>query len=938
MSRRTPFLPCLLGAALLPMAFFTFTPGGSARAATRLHGPEYFVFPGSGVTPGPLAIGDVDGDGVAEIATYADDHRVHVFAREGGAWGEVFVSTAPLYPSQTPTVRFTKEPAIAPGALYCPGQFLFNSLSYGSNYGGTISRILRTTGGAWSQEDLFTGMALAADGAFDGPALLPANGVATPGWRLVVPGKYLYFDPPTNVYVPGFGEAAPYPVMNYNFDLQGNYCQNLLSWVYGAVAGDFHGDGYHQIAVLTNVDLLMGSTFGASPGGNPGTCWPYEHVTVAAPAYLRAQLLATRLDGDAATDLVVRQTDGTLRLMRNVSTIGNYAFVSSTLPTSASQPAVSTWLTAADLDGDADLDLVQSFHSPAAYEVYLNDGAGSFSGLYTTIPDPQAGVEGLSVGDVDGDGVFDLVLALHACPSTAAPLILILPSRGDGSFGLPPGTSTGALVPAAVATGDFDGNGTEDVALAGEDTNRGDGSADLALVLPNLGGGSFGPANAAPCTSYPYLPPSNYIVPFRPQSSDPLSLELAGYGYIGSAAGNGDGTMQELQLLGVPGPVLGLDAADINGDGQSDVLWTYIDISGNSHVSFDVAGIGWRDLTLTGTHKGVRAVDWNHDGCLDVATLNLDLDQLEIYYLNCATWSWDSMHPIPLSIPLDWNLSSAANPFVVLPFAPSDSKRVIAVRSGQDEPRVEVVRNQGTESAGVYALPTWGREPVGLACGDVDGDGVTDIVFGGRGSFGSSPVSIVTVLRGVAAGPDTFETNLHLLFLDLDISALGAGDITGDGFDDLVALTSRAVALNAGPLAGTGPAASVARPASSPANGGLSLVPARLLPSGTTGVGDDPRGPAPPARLAFAIGPNPARGEYARLRLDLPAAGHVTAALYDLSGRRVRGIVEGERSAGQQSVGFALRDDAGRPIRMGVYFLRVQAGPEAGTHRLVVVR
>ena len=60
------------------------------------------------------------------------------------------------------------------------------------------------------------------------------------------------------------------------------------------------------------------------------------------------------------------------------------------------------------------------------------------------------------------------------------------------------------------------------------------------------------------------------------------------------------------------------------------------------------------------------------------------------------------------------------------------------------------------------------------------------------------------------------------------------------------------------------------------------------------------------------------------MRFAVPAAGRVTVAIYDLAGRRVRSLVTGTLAAGEHSVVWDRRDDAGCVCGNGLYFARVR--------------
>jgi hypothetical protein len=79
--------------------------------------------------------------------------------------------------------------------------------------------------------------------------------------------------------------------------------------------------------------------------------------------------------------------------------------------------------------------------------------------------------------------------------------------------------------------------------------------------------------------------------------------------------------------------------------------------------------------------------------------------------------------------------------------------------------------------------------------------------------------------------------------------------------------------------------------------------------------------------------PNPF-GAATRLRFVLPEPALVRLAIFDMSGRRVATVIEGERrGAGAFEVPF---DATG--LASGVYALRLDAGNHTETRRLVHVR
>ena len=97
-------------------------------------------------------------------------------------------------------------------------------------------------------------------------------------------------------------------------------------------------------------------------------------------------------------------------------------------------------------------------------------------------------------------------------------------------------------------------------------------------------------------------------------------------------------------------------------------------------------------------------------------------------------------------------------------------------------------------------------------------------------------------------------------------------------------------------------------------------------------VSSDAAADAPSLALAGAF-PNPVRSR-TTVRFALPAAGDAHLTVTDALGRRVATLVEGVRPAGAQSVVWDARSAR---LAAGVYTLRLDAGGDAVTRRLVVV-
>ncbi len=94
---------------------------------------------------------------------------------------------------------------------------------------------------------------------------------------------------------------------------------------------------------------------------------------------------------------------------------------------------------------------------------------------------------------------------------------------------------------------------------------------------------------------------------------------------------------------------------------------------------------------------------------------------------------------------------------------------------------------------------------------------------------------------------------------------------------------------------------------------------------GLANVTGAPASPAPFASRLFKTYPNPFN-PMSTIRFDLERDAQVTLRAYDVQGRVVRTVVDSYLAAGPREVRWDGRDDAGRGLPSGTYFLRLRAG------------
>jgi Big-like domain-containing protein/VCBS repeat protein len=291
----------------------------------------------------------------------------------------------------------------------------------------------------------------------------------------------------------------------------------------------------------------------------------------------------------------------------------------------------SNSLAVADVNGDGKLDVVvvnlclTTNNCHGGIGVLLGNGDGTFQNA-TAIDTGLIFANSVALADANRDGKQDiLVLSGANCPpASCVSLVAMLLGNGDGSFGSPQIYSTGGYAAQKIVTADLREDGNVDLIVNnGSSTQDLSGPGNLAVLLNN-GDGTFAAAQTFPAggpmlaaadvngdghidvisgggsTFVVYLGDgsgtlqahtyplservSRYVIAIGDVNNDgrpDLILDdvpwSEGLGGVDVMLGNGDGTFQTPQYY-PPGAYFptSIAVADVNGDGNADVLVTHL--------------------------------------------------------------------------------------------------------------------------------------------------------------------------------------------------------------------------------------------------------------------------------------------------------------------------------------------------------------------------
>lgn len=592
----------------------------------------------------------------------------------------------------------------------------------------------------------------------------------------------------------------------------GSFTQSTMSLLTSpgvVVSGDFDGDG--------DLDLMIGSSAviptislendGVGAFTDPGWSTYIGDAT---------DLEVGDVDLDGDLDVVAAAPAYGLSSDHVRVLLGDGAFGFSAQP-DMNEPGPPTRLALADLDVDGDLDIASVISWTSSLRIRRGAGGATFAPVasYATGTNPNDVV----FCDVKGDGVLDVVtsatgassLAIHFGNGSGTLSSALLRPTGNGPTALAAGrmdsdsfddlvvaTNQGAVVHRGLATG-IEANGTPQrvllntsrIALAHLD-------GDLVLDAVGVDSGphvarAFGDGLGGFQRSTAFGTAaggsfSSVDLEFADLDADGDLESIEGYGsaiHLRTNAGGGAfaATTTSTTFSFAGNQIESIASADLNGDGYADLVARSYEHAG-TRLGFGNGTFGAQSTYAYSTFIESLAIgDLDGDGDVDLALGEMDGSPGKVQF------RWNNGAGVmlnPSSIPVGTSGSDPSRPSIATFDFDNDGKLDLAAVDAAITRRAKILRGLGGGAFVQAQTSIFNVRGESIAAGDIDGDGFDDLVGGGGGNHSHD-------ISGFALKSDGSQF-ASLAALDYKagvgpyattwVKDASLADVNGDGFGD----------------------------------------------------------------------------------------------------------------------------------------------------------
>ncbi|WP_276372909.1 FG-GAP-like repeat-containing protein [Chryseolinea sp. H1M3-3] len=402
----------------------------------------------------------------------------------------------------------------------------------------------------------------------------------------------------------------------------------------GAIFGTLTGGNTNTITFNPTGDFKAGEvvTVTLTPGLGLALGYAWQFTVASSsntPAFVTIPSLSTTattahaiypadLNGDADVDILSAAPQ--VNLVNWYENDGSPVLTANKITPSAAVD-IPVSLHAGDLDNDGDTDVVVASHGNSRIVWFENNGAAEFTPR--TLESGEQ-VRSLHMADIDSDGDMDVIAACQSFNK-----ILVYENNGAQVF-TPRTVVTGLSMPNTVYAADVDGD--HDIDIVASSYNNSTFSENKISWFENQQSSGFVTHNISTAVTYPY---SVYATDMdRDGDMDVLSVSSSS-GEMFWHENNGSQVFTNRKIIASGANAESVYAADIDGDGDMDVLTATLGTKKVWWYENNGAQVFTQRAVSTGADgvMSIYAADVDSDGDMDIMTASLN-DHRVAWYPN----------------------------------------------------------------------------------------------------------------------------------------------------------------------------------------------------------------------------------------------------------------------------------------------------------------
>jgi hypothetical protein len=538
------------------------------------------------------------------------------------------------------------------------------------------------------------------------------------------------------------------------------------------VSADFARSGFQSLAVTNRLNNNL-KVYLATGSAAFGPAFTY-------PTCLRpTAAVSLDVDGDGYPDIaVVCPTSNTLDIFLNQGAASPGSF-NSAIPFTVTNP-VALASGKFSITATSGLAVVSGTGGVA---IFQNVGGS----LVVTTASVSGTLTGVTAADFNHDGKLDLAIS-----DSANNNVHVLLNNGTGNFTLAGNYGTGGTSPSGIVSADFNHDGNMDVATSNA------GSNNVTILLGSASGTLTAQTPVSAGTNPVALVTTDVNSDGNPDlvAFDNVTASTGAYSVL---LGNGDGTLQTAQTVtqtNTHGSIA--TVSDFNRDGKPDVADAQSSVNtvavrlNNTLPTVYPYGRSFSSVNAVSTANGnmadsITAADFNQDGYPDIAVSYLADNAVRVMLNNGSGFSTAATYSV------------GKQPYSVVSGDLNGDGYADLVTANTGDNTVSVLLNNGNGGNGTFAAATSytvGKQPYGVAIGDINHDGYPDLVVANNGS------DTVSILLGSANG--TFTPSATTLATCANPYGIALGDFQHNGYPSVAVTCYSANELEVFPNNGNG--------------------------------------------------------------------------------------------------------------------------------------